>query len=114
MDVGIANAVGNKNLLRFLFNGHWRTVEPHAYGRGIKGGDKLSGWQTRGKPQDAPGWWSSMCSEVSELQSLPATFSGPRQGYNRHDPMFRAIYPKSEDGREFGGCRPSNAIRRFL
>jgi len=92
MDVGITNAIGNKNLLRFLFNGHWRTVEPHAYGRGIQGGDKLSGWQTEGKPQDVAGWRSYTCSEVSELKALPVTFSGPRQGFNRYDPTFRTIY----------------------
>ena len=92
MDIAISNAIRNKILLRFLFNGHWRTVEPHAYGRGIKGGDKLGAWQTEGKPQDVPGWRSYTCSDVFELKSLPATFSGPRQGYNRHDPTFRTIY----------------------
>lgn len=44
----LARAIVEKRVLKFTYDGQARVVEPHAYGRGVKGDDLLKGWQTNG------------------------------------------------------------------
>ncbi len=40
----IIRAVAEKRVLKFTDDGEARVVEPHAYGRGVKGDDLLRAW----------------------------------------------------------------------
>ena len=70
-----------------------RTVEPHAYGVDKKGRYLLRAFQIAGGSESGEyvGWKLFCADEISNLEVLDATFSGPRPEYKKRDPAIRAI-----------------------
>lgn len=79
MDALIRQALAEKKLVEFQYQGYTRIAEPHVYGRngGVK---QLLVYQVRGgsKSGQLPNWRRVDLPEVSNLHILNETFSGRR------------------------------------
>lgn len=89
----IVAAIQNKQLLRFRYDGHVRTVEPHIYGIDGKGHLALSGYQISGGSESGQsvGWKLFHIENISNSIALKKHFSRARPDYNRNDPVFASV-----------------------
>ena len=85
----IAEAINERQTLCFIYKGRERCVEPHTYGRSIKGYDAICAWQESGG--SGVGY---RLFKVDELTGLAkgGQFAGPRPNYTRSDSRFSSIY----------------------
>lgn len=79
----LRQAVRERRVVEFAYNGHSRTVEPHALGRGAEENAVLLGWQTGGGSQSEPppGWRVFSLAEIRNLKLSEKTFAKPRPDY---------------------------------
>ncbi len=84
----ICDAIRQKLVLTFRYDGVQRTVEPHTLGYDADGDLTLSGWQTAGTK---PGWRDFHVSKLTGLATDGSTFAGPRKGYNPNDTTLSRI-----------------------
>lgn len=89
----IIDAIRNKKVLTFTYDGHSRTVEPHTVGSSRAGNDVFRCFQTGGSHATGGHDWN-LCtvSKITNLQTPGSTFSGPRPGYQRGDKGMMTIY----------------------
>jgi hypothetical protein len=89
----ICEAIRNRRVLAFRYQGHSRIVEPHAYGVGRNEEWVLVGYQIGGGTDTGTvhGWRSFRKLDMSNLAVLPIHFSAPRPGYRRGDPGLSVI-----------------------
>src|SRR5205807_10153600 len=75
----ILQAIDEVRLLRFVFGGQKRIVEPHDYGI-QKGLIRLLAYQTGGQSNTGrlPAWRLMEVAKMSEIEMLDETFSGSR------------------------------------
>jgi hypothetical protein len=94
--MSIASAIENRHLLAFEYDGRPRVVEPHVYGVNSKGHEALSAYQVWGGSAsgEAIGWKMFRVEHMRHIGELPATFCGPRQDYNPHDPSFASVHAR--------------------
>ena len=94
MKTEICDAIKNKNLIEFYYDGCWRIVEPHTFGVNKKGNEVLSAFQVDGKSNsiNIPDWGLFKISKLSSLKVLSTTFSGPRSEYNPNSDRMSKIY----------------------
>jgi hypothetical protein len=94
----ICQAITEKRLLQFRYNGHTRVVEPHLVGLNLDDHKALSAFLVRGHTNSAkqPYWRSYLLSKIRELIVLDETFFEPRRGYNPRDPHMKRIYCRLE------------------
>ena len=85
----ITRAIAERRVLKFTYDGEARVVEPHTYGRGVKGDDLLRAWQTNGFDS---GWKLFRVSDIRMLHPTQERFSGPRKDYKKRDPAMERIY----------------------
>ena len=86
----IVEAIENKLLLTFTYEGRSRLVEPHALGNSSARGEAtLCAWQLSGG--SGTGFRYFHLSKMSQLSAADAEFPGPRPGYNRDDPGLSAV-----------------------
>lgn len=93
----IAQAVRERRLLTFRYEGLDRTVEPHLYGEHRDSGNEtLVAWQVGGfsHSRDRPGWRNFLAADIRELRLLAQTFASPRPGYNPSDERFRFVFER--------------------
>lgn len=91
----IATPIHNRNLLRLIYDGGSRTVEPHAYGHNnAKSHDLLRAYQVSGssKSFEYVGWKLFRCDEIQSIEVLTDRFAAPRDGYKRGDKALDQIY----------------------
>lgn len=90
----ISQAIKEKHLLAFNYDGYPRTVEPHTYGVDGKGHEAVRAYQVAGGSSSGEyrGWKLFHVAEMRSLQLLPETFMSARQGYSRNDKAFSIIY----------------------
>ena len=90
MDLRICDAIANRRLLMFGYEGVVRVVEPHLHGRSAAGHELLSAWMRPGWSQADPegGWRMYRVDAVERLQVLPERFDGARPGFNPADAHF--------------------------
>ncbi len=90
----IIEAIENRKLLEFTYDGYFRIVEPHTAGISRTGKDSLSAYQTEGDSNrgSVPCWGQFTVSKIENLQILDETFSGMRQGYTRGDSRMDEIF----------------------
>ena len=90
----ICDAIGAKRLLRFVYEGYERIVEPHLYGINAANHEALSAWIVEGwsASSDRAGWRNYLVEDMHDIHVLARPFDGPRNGFNRDDPSFRQIY----------------------
>jgi len=84
MDQLIKEALADKHMLSFTYNGHKRIVEPHIFG--IKDNKKeVLCYQTGGTTSEGtdtlPEWRRFKLSRMSSLHVLPDTFDETRRTY---------------------------------
>jgi predicted DNA-binding transcriptional regulator YafY len=89
----ISQAIQEKRLLRFWYDGYSRTVEPHTLGSDFKGHKALRAYQVGGGSSsgECRGWKMFHVAEMSSIALLADTFGGARQGYRRGDRSFQVI-----------------------
>lgn len=93
MDQTIIDAIENKFLLQFYYDGNERIVEPHCYGQTLKGNDAVRAFQVGGdSSRETTGWKLFDLSKASSLVSLNETFEFPRPGYKKGDTGMSIIY----------------------
>ena len=104
MNVVICDAIRARRLLRFVYDGYERVVEPHHYGVNGAGHEVLSGWLVSGwsSSDPEPGWRTYLIDQMQGTAALAESFSGTREGYNPNDSRMVRVYCRIEDG---GGAR---------
>jgi hypothetical protein len=90
MDLRICQAIADRRLLMFGYQGTVRVVEPHLHGLTTAHHEALSAWMRPGWSRVDPdgGWRMFRLDAVDDLQALPERFDGPRPDFNPEDPHF--------------------------
>jgi hypothetical protein len=90
----ICQAISERDVLTFYYDGHFRKVEPHAYGITTANNEALRCYQTLGSSRSGtvPGWHLMLIEKISALVVMPENFSGPRPGYQRGDKDMPTIF----------------------
>ena len=90
----ISQAIANKHLITFNYDGYSRTVEPHTYGIDGKGHKALRAYQVGGGSSSGEyrGWKLFHVSEMRGVTVMQDTFASARSGYKRGDTAFSAIH----------------------
>lgn len=91
--VKICEAINNRKLLQFSYDGYPRTVEPHTAGVDKKGHEALRAYQICGGSESGEyvGWKLFHVNEMRNVMVLPDQFAGPRARYKRNDSGFSFI-----------------------
>ena len=91
--MGIGDAIRQKKLLSFTYDGYARVVEPHTYGRDKKGELMLRAFQIQGgSKSNDPFEWKVFCErDMRNVRVLDQHFTTPRPGYRRGDRLFTQI-----------------------
>jgi hypothetical protein len=93
MDTEICNAIRNKNVIEFHYDGELRVVEPHCYGVTTAGNDGLRAYQIDGYSSSGKmGWKMYDLSKADDIIITDDSFSSPRAGYKRGDRGMSRIY----------------------
>ena len=90
----ICDAIRGRRLLRFVYEGYERIVEPHLYGINTANHEMLSGYLIAGwsASEGAPGWRNYLVREMHDVQALAEPFEGPREGYNPQSAQVRQVF----------------------
>ncbi|MFL5576881.1 MAG: hypothetical protein ACJ79S_13020 [Gemmatimonadaceae bacterium] len=99
MNVVVCDAIRARRLLRFVYDGYERIVEPHLYGINTAGHEALSAYLVRGwsESEAAPGWRTYLISEMQGAAALAEGFAGEREGFNPDDSRMVRIYCRLEE-----------------
>lgn len=94
----ICDAIRAKRLLRFIYEGYERIVEPHLHGINSANHEMLSGWLVGGwsESRPEPGWRNYLVSDMHDVHALADRFDGPRPKYNPFDPHVRQVFCRLE------------------
>lgn len=89
----IINAIRNREVLSFTYDGLARIVEPHAVGVSTAGNNVLRCYQTQGG-HVTPGHELDFCkiSKIFGLRTTGQHFVGERPGYRRGDKDMATIF----------------------
>jgi len=90
----ICLAIQYRHVIRFYYNGGFRSVEPLCYGVTAAGNEVLRGHQTGGHSVSGKpvGWKLFLVSSISNLTITSKHFDAIRPGYNPDDPAMTVIY----------------------
>lgn len=90
----LCQAISEKRILNFTYDGLPRTVEPHLVGDRTTGKTGLSAYQIGGKSHSnsVPYWRPFTVSKIRELEITDQTFDKPRPGYNPNDSRMTVIH----------------------
>lgn len=89
----LAEAIENRQIITFLYEGLNRGVEPFTLGRLHNGTLALSGFQITGRSQSGgiPDWRLFEVGKISRLEVHEEVFTRLRPGYNRRDSRMSRI-----------------------
>lgn len=98
----LVRAIREKQVLRFVYNGHARVVEPHAYGVSATGEAVLHAFQIEGESasKPPPGWRTFNAALIEHLAVTERSFSGPRPTYVPGEPPLATVWAALEAARE--------------
>jgi len=92
MKTEICNAIRNKKIIEFIYDGESRTVEPHCYGLTTKGNEAIRAYQIDGFSSSGKmGWKLYDLSKVKNIQVLDETFD-IRDDYRKGDKNMSRIF----------------------
>ena len=98
MNAVICDAIRAKRLIRFVYEGYERIVEPHIHGINSASHEMLSGWLVGGwsgsKPE--PGWRNYLVKDMHDVHALADGFERPRPRYNAFDKQMRQVFCRVE------------------
>ena len=99
MNVVVCDAIRARRLLRFIYDGYERVVEPHLYGVNSAGHEALSAYLVRGwsASDTSPGWRMYLADQMRDTAALADSFAGPRPGFNPEDSRMTRIYCRVDD-----------------
>jgi hypothetical protein len=107
----ICDAIRAKRLIRFIYEGYERIVEPHLHGINTANHEMLSGWLVGGwsesRPQ--PGWRNYLVRDMHDVHALADGFEGPRPKYNANDPQLRQVFCRIEPVADAGRAAERSA-----
>jgi len=94
MNTLICEAIEKRKVIRFYYNGGYRTAEPYCYGVSRKGNELLCAFQNGGFSESGnPVHWKLFTVEkMSNMTITDEEFSGNRPDYNPDDPVMEDIY----------------------
>ena len=94
MNQVICQAISEKRILTFTYDGYPRVVEPHAHGMTSKGNEALRCYQTEGgsKSGKVPGWHLMIVNKMEGLTIQDKMFNAPRDGYVRGDKHLPGLH----------------------
>ena len=94
----ICDAIRTKRLIRFIYEGYERIVEPHLHGINTANHEMLSGWLVGGwsESRSEPGWRNYLVRDMRDVHALSERFEGPRPRYNAFDPGVRQVFCRLE------------------
>lgn len=89
----IIDAIMNKRVLSFQYDGHHRVVEPHTVGVSTAGNPVLRCYQTAGTHVRWDHDWN-LCTldKIINLKETGETFAAPRPGYKKGDRGMSVIH----------------------
>ena len=90
--MALIQAIREKHVVSFFYDGYQRTVEPHALGIDTQDNEALCAWQLTGKPGAFPAWRFYLVSKMNGITVQASTFPRPRDGYSKNDERLRNIY----------------------
>jgi hypothetical protein len=95
----VCNAIRARRLLRFIYEGYERLLEPHLYGINTQNHEMLSGYLVGGwsATEAEPGWRSFLVRDMYDLQALAESFEGPRAGFDPSSERFRQVFCRLEE-----------------
>lgn len=98
MNSQVCDAIKSRRLVRFIYEGYERIVEPHIYGINTQNHEMLSCYLVGGWSASKPeaGWRNYLVREMHDLQVLAEPFGGARSGFNRGDDAFRQVFCRLE------------------
>ncbi len=90
----ICEAIKNRKLLEFYYDGHHRIVEPFTLGVSHKNNDVLSVYQVRGGSESGSSnpWRLFNLEEIENIRISDEFFAGSREGYRKGDPRMSVIH----------------------
>ena len=89
----IIDAINEKQVLSFSYDGFQRTVEPHAVGTSRSGNDILRCFQTAGGHVTSGHEWDiCLLSKISGLRMTGDVFATARPDYKKGDKGMSHIY----------------------
>lgn len=82
----IKDAIQNRKVLSFQYDGHPRIVEPYCLGYTDKGNLSLRAYQTEGRGKTrVPDWKLFKMGKIRSLEMTGNRFNNPRPGYSPND-----------------------------
>lgn len=89
----LENAIIERRVVQFMYDGLLREVEPFLLGTTTAGRPALRGYQTEGgsKSGKVPDWHLFSLCKIYAVTILPKHFSGERPFYNPFDKAMRSI-----------------------
>ena len=88
----ICQAISEKKLIEFDYDGGNRIVEPHCAGITTAGNPGLRGYQVGGYSSSGKmGWKMFDMSKAGSVSILDDHFDGPRSGYKQNDAGMSSI-----------------------
>jgi hypothetical protein len=94
MIFNICEAIQNREIIQFYYDGGLRVVEPYCYGESGKGNLVLRGFQIEGYSSsgESVGWKLFKIDEMVNISFSGHKFTGTRPNYNPNDRgMIRII-----------------------
>ncbi len=89
----LCQAITDKHLVQFKYDGRSRIVEPFCCGISTAGNYVLRGFQIRGSDKTKPLCWRLYeLSEISQMSVTQHSFKGNRQDYNPEDSTITEIF----------------------
>ena len=102
MNAIVCDAIHARRLLRFIYEGYERLLEPHLYGINTQNHEMLSGYLVGGwsATETEPGWRNYLVHDMYDLHALAESFEGPRSGFNPESVRFRQVYCRLDEERQ--------------
>ncbi|MGY5846815.1 hypothetical protein ACW6QP_05300 [Salegentibacter sp. HM20] len=92
MNQSIIEAIENREILEFYYDGELRVVEPHCYGETTAGNEGLRAYQVDGYSSSGRmGWKLYNLSNARNIQSTEENFN-VRHDYKKGDSGMSSIY----------------------
>ncbi len=91
----ICEAIKNKSVIKFYYEGHLRIVEPHAYGiHKDTSNEVLCAYQIGGysSSNKAPFWRLYDVSKMTDIEITSDKCDNPRPGYKTNDSRMSIIF----------------------
>ena len=93
MDPQICDAIENKRLLAFNYDGLPREIEPHAHGISLADKEVVRGYQTGGQSSSGQlGWRLWVVAKMGSLRECHSTFASPRPEYHQNDSGMKSVH----------------------